>query len=128
MSARQSTKRERILTAAIRLWRETHNVKKVSLEDIAREAGVSPTTVYNNFGTRDGLVQEVIKHLTREMLDKFLTHPRISEHVELKFALETLRELRLSDAEHDEILSAIKTSIATKNIDIVNDIISGRRM
>ena len=70
MSARQSTKRERILTAAIRLWRETHNVKKVSLEDIAREAGVSPTTVYNNFGTRDGLVQEVIKHLTREMLDK----------------------------------------------------------
>lgn len=45
-------------------------MNKVSLEDIARQAGVSPTTVYNNFGTRDGLVGEVVKHLTRELLDK----------------------------------------------------------
>lgn len=58
------------MTAAVRLWRETHNVKKISLEDIAREAGVSPTTIYNNFGTRDGLVKEVVKHLTGEMLNK----------------------------------------------------------
>jgi AcrR family transcriptional regulator len=70
MSAGRNIKRERVLATAIRLWRETHNVNKVSLEDIAREAGVSPTTVYNNFGTRDGLVQEVIKHLTRETLDR----------------------------------------------------------
>jgi AcrR family transcriptional regulator len=70
--SRPKMKRERIIAAAIRLWRETHNVNKVSLEDIAREAGVSPTTVYNNFGTRDGLVQEVIKHLTRETLDRQL--------------------------------------------------------
>jgi AcrR family transcriptional regulator len=68
--SRPKMKRERIIAAAIRLWRETHNVNKVSLEDIAQEAGVSPTTVYNNFGTRDGLVQEVTKHLTREILDK----------------------------------------------------------
>ena len=63
-------KRERIITAAVRLWRETHNVNKVSLEDIAGEAGVSPTTIYNNFGTRDGLLKEVVKHLTGEMLNK----------------------------------------------------------
>jgi AcrR family transcriptional regulator len=70
MSAKRNTKRERILAAATHLWQQTHNVNKVSLADIAREAGVSPTTVYNNFGTRDGLVQEVTKHLTREILDK----------------------------------------------------------
>ena len=45
-------------------------MKKVSLLDIAREAGVSQTTVYNNFGTREGLVEEVIKYLMRETLDK----------------------------------------------------------
>ncbi|MBI2869472.1 MAG: TetR/AcrR family transcriptional regulator [Chloroflexi bacterium] len=65
-----TAKRGRILASAIRLWRQTHNINKVSLEDIAREAGVSPTTVYNNFGTRDGLVRETVKHLTEAMIDQ----------------------------------------------------------
>ena len=67
---KRSTRKERIISAAIKLWRETHNVQKVSLLDIAREAGVSQTTVYNNFKTRDGLVEEVIKYMLRETLDK----------------------------------------------------------
>jgi len=70
MSVKRNTRKDRIIAAAIKLWRETHNVKKVSLLDIAREAGVSQTTVYNNFGTREGLVEEVIKYLMRETLDK----------------------------------------------------------
>jgi AcrR family transcriptional regulator len=52
------------------LWRETHNINKVSVEEIAREAGVSPTTVYNNFGTREGLVQAVVRHLTDEIMQR----------------------------------------------------------
>jgi len=67
---KRSTRKERIISAAIKLWRETHNVQKVSLLDIAREAGVSQTTVYNNFGTREGLVEEVIKFLMRETMDR----------------------------------------------------------
>src|SRR4030042_1667850 len=66
----RNTGKERIIPAAIKLWRETHNVQKVSLLDIAREAGVSQTTVYNNFKTRDGLVEGVIKYMLRETLDK----------------------------------------------------------
>ena len=66
----RNTRKERIISAAIKLWRETHNVQKVSLLDIAREAGVSQTTVYNNFGTREGLVEEVIKFLMRETMDR----------------------------------------------------------
>ncbi|MBI4303418.1 MAG: TetR/AcrR family transcriptional regulator [Chloroflexi bacterium] len=62
--------KEHIIAAAVRLWQQAHNVNKVSLADIAREAGVSPTTVYNNFGTREGLVEEVIKHLLAEILGK----------------------------------------------------------
>src|SRR3989339_1861805 len=63
-------KGKRIIAAAIRLWQQAHNWNKVSLTDIANEAGVSPTTVYNNFGTREGLVEEVIKHLLGEILEK----------------------------------------------------------
>jgi AcrR family transcriptional regulator len=70
MMSRPKIKKGRIINAAIKLWRETHNVQKVSLADIAQEAGASQTTVYNNFGTREGLVEEVIKYLMRDTMDK----------------------------------------------------------
>lgn len=66
----KTDKKQSIIAAAIKLWQQAHNWNKVSLEDIAREASVSPTTVYNNFGTRERLVEEVIKHLVAEILDK----------------------------------------------------------
>ena len=55
---------------AVHLWRETHNVNKVGLEDVAAEAGVSPATTCSNFGMRDWLLEEMVKHLTNEMLNK----------------------------------------------------------
>jgi len=61
-------KREKILAAALSLFQRTHDVKRVSLEAIAREAGVSPTTIYNQFGTRETLVAEVAKALLGEIL------------------------------------------------------------
>lgn len=70
MISKQKTKKERIINTAIKLWRETHNVQKVSLLDIAREAGVSQTTIYNNFRTREGLVEEVIKYMMQDALNK----------------------------------------------------------
>lgn len=69
-SEQKPDKRLGVLKAAIALFSRTHDVKKVSLEAIAREAGVSPATVYNYFGTRENLVAEVARELFREMLDK----------------------------------------------------------
>lgn len=63
-------KRESILDSAITLWQKAHNVNKVSIADIAEKTGVSPTTIYNLFGTREGLVEAVIKHLTEDILAK----------------------------------------------------------
>ena len=63
-------KKRRILRAAITLFDHTHNVQRVSLEAIAKEAGVSPATIYNYFGTRENLVVEVARELVREMLEK----------------------------------------------------------
>lgn len=56
-------RRQRILDTTITLFRLTHDVRKVSVEDIATLARVSPTTIYNQFGTREALVIEAAKSL-----------------------------------------------------------------
>ncbi|MFC2023001.1 TetR/AcrR family transcriptional regulator [Chloroflexota bacterium] len=63
-------KRRRILSAARSLFGRTHDFRRVSLEAIAREARVSPTTIYNSFGNRETLVYEVIKELVSATLER----------------------------------------------------------
>lgn len=70
MASTNTKKRQNILHTTIALFRQTHDIKKVSIEAIAVEAHVSPTTIYNNFGTRDELLCEVTKSLIRENLDR----------------------------------------------------------
>jgi TetR/AcrR family transcriptional regulator, cholesterol catabolism regulator len=62
-------KRQKIIDAAISLFNHTHDFRRVSLEAIASEANVSPTTIYNNFCNRETLVGEVIKSLVRDNLE-----------------------------------------------------------
>jgi AcrR family transcriptional regulator len=70
-TTKESTeKRKKILKAASDLFLRTHDVKRVSLEAIAREARVSPTTIYNNFGNRETLVYEVIKKLVSGNIER----------------------------------------------------------
>ena len=63
-------KRRKIIDSAITLFSHTHDFRRVSLEAIAREARVSPTTIYNNFSNRETLVYEVIKNLVRANLER----------------------------------------------------------
>jgi AcrR family transcriptional regulator len=56
-------KRDVIIETTVELFRRTHDVRKVSIEDIALAARVSPTTIYNQFGSRDALVVETAKSL-----------------------------------------------------------------
>jgi AcrR family transcriptional regulator len=81
-NTQKSDKRQKILIAARTLFNRTHNIKRVSLEAIAEEAGVSPTTIYNNFGDRETLVYEVIKDLVKTNLER----NRAFIHSELPFA------------------------------------------
>ena len=64
------TRKQRVLSAAVTLFLHTHDVKKVSLETIAREAKVSPATIYNNFGTREKLLYEVSRVLVKENIEQ----------------------------------------------------------
>jgi AcrR family transcriptional regulator len=64
----RTDKKEQILKAAVALFGRAHDARKVSVEDIAAEARVSPTTIYNYFGTRDALVVDTAKVLMREII------------------------------------------------------------
>ncbi len=66
----KNEKRRKILEAAKSLFSRTHDFRRVSLEDIAAEAEVSPTTIYNQFGSRENLVYEVIQDLARANLER----------------------------------------------------------
>lgn len=66
----KTDKRKQIIDTSINLFSHTHNVKRVSLETIAEAAHVSPTTIYNYFGTRENLVYEVVKTMINDVIER----------------------------------------------------------
>jgi AcrR family transcriptional regulator len=58
-----------IIEAAMELFK-IHGFKKASISDVARAADVSPVTIYNHFGSKDGLVRETVKALLMRILEK----------------------------------------------------------
>lgn len=70
-------KRQAIIDAALRLF-VRHGFAAATLEDVAREAGVSRQTVYSHFGDKDSLFQAVVEaHLAMalEALDEVRADP-----------------------------------------------------
>jgi len=67
---RKEQKKERIRRAALELF-GIHGFKKVSVNDIAHRAGVSPVTIYNRFGSKDGLVRDAVKTQFDDMMIKY---------------------------------------------------------
>lgn len=65
-SAAAAAKRERIVTAAAQLLREKANIAAFSLEAVAKAAGVTRLTVYNQFGSRRGLLEAVFDERARQ--------------------------------------------------------------
>jgi len=58
-----------IIEVAMELFK-LHGFKKVAISEIARAASVSQVTIYNHFGSKDGLVREVVKALLTRVLDR----------------------------------------------------------
>jgi len=67
---RKVQKKESIRQAAMELFK-VFGFKKVSINDIAGKADVSPVTIYNHFGSKEGLVREVIKTQFLSMVEKY---------------------------------------------------------
>lgn len=56
---RTEKKKEQIRNVAMELFKK-FGFEKVSLAEIAKKANVSPVTIYNNFGTKDQLIKDVV--------------------------------------------------------------------
>lgn len=67
---RKEQKRESIIQAALDLFMQ-YGFKKVSVNDIAIKANVSPVTIYNHFENKDNLVYEVIRYQLGSMMENY---------------------------------------------------------
>lgn len=88
----------RILDATMELLGSI-GVGKLSLEDVANQAGVSRQTVYRHFGNRDQLLAATILREEQVFIDRILAASQ--RHAELRPALEAaIREVLLAAREH----------------------------
>lgn len=87
--------RQRILDAAIRCVQQW-GIDKTSLNDIAREAGVTRPTVYNHFANRDAVVQAALLQSGHAFAERVKQHiagyPRVEDKLleALVYAFEEL--------------------------------------
>ena len=64
--AAAAEKRDRVVEAATRLLRVNVSVASFSLDSVAKAAGVTRLTVYNQFGSRRGLLEAVFDEIARQ--------------------------------------------------------------
>jgi AcrR family transcriptional regulator len=64
---RKEQKKERIRRSAMELFK-MHGFGKVSIGDIARKANVSHVTIYNHFGSKEGVVRDVMKTVISDLV------------------------------------------------------------
>lgn len=86
--------KERILQSAEELiWR--FGVKSVTMDDIARELGISKKTIYQHFPDKDSIVEEVISHkLTCERAEMEIVEVQSSNAIdEIMIALKNIKVL-----------------------------------
>src|SRR5881392_1010587 len=65
-TAAAAAKRDRVIRAAARLLREGASIASFSLDAVAKAAGVTRLTVYNQFGSRRALLEAVFDEIARQ--------------------------------------------------------------
>src|SRR5665213_1862409 len=65
-TAAAEEKRSRVLSAATALLREEASIAGVSMDAVAKAAGVTRLTVYNQFQSRRGLLEAVFERIASE--------------------------------------------------------------
>jgi len=69
---RKEQKKESIRRAAMELFK-VYGFEKVSIADIAQKARVSHVTIYNHFGNKEELVNDIVKNVISELVAKSRT-------------------------------------------------------
>lgn len=74
-------KQEHLLHSALAMFKKKP-FDKVTVDDIAHEAGVSKGVVYLYFKSKDDLYMSLLEHVFTELFEEFATHPEIDDPVE----------------------------------------------
>lgn len=90
--ARTNASKQKLFDAAIRLL-GAHGPDGVTVEQIAEEAGVAKGTVYYNFGSKDGLVEALLRYGIELLEERLRT---ASEQQEVANALDALVDSALA--------------------------------
>ncbi len=91
--------RERVLLAAMNLFKALP-ISKITMEDVAREAGVVRSTVYKHFKNKEELLAALLAHEIRSN-----HHPAIREMHERATSIENLTDMFM--AEHELALDYV---------------------
>ncbi|MFB6641065.1 TetR/AcrR family transcriptional regulator [Streptomyces chartreusis] len=96
---------EKLRTAAVELFRERG--LQAPLKEIARRAGVSHGTLYNLYGTREALIDEVVTDLAADRLDEVSRRALAMDDAWDGFAyyIETLCELQITDPAISDVVT-----------------------
>lgn len=85
--------RARVLDAAYEQFARL-GIRKSTMDDVARRAGVSRITVYRRFATKDVLVEHVVRREFRRYFDQFLVDIQRAETVADRVVLGFVSSLR----------------------------------
>ena len=110
-TAAASAKRERVVAAATQCLREDGGLAGFSLDSVARAAGVTRLTVYNQFGSRRGLLEAVFDDIAaRGRLD---TIPQALSMADPLQGLDAIIERFCAFWSSDEAIGRLHDAMAT---------------
>ncbi len=101
---RKEKKKDSIRRAALELF-QSHGFRKVSVAEIARQADVSQVTIYNYFGSREGLIQDVIKWFVGDLMQKYLDLMSSDRPFQEKLEAMVFDKTRMIDQFQGELLT-----------------------
>jgi AcrR family transcriptional regulator len=114
---RREQSKEEIRRAAWALF-SRFGVERVSVTDIARKAGVSHGTIYNNFGSKGALVREFVASVIDQLVDRVreVLAPEIPFREKMAAFLALISEM----VAHEDA-STVDATVFTGSIDLLQD-------
>lgn len=103
--------RERIIAAGARLLRKDASIASFSLDVVAKAAGVTRLTVYNQFGSRRGLLEAVFDDIARQ--GGLFELAEVMTMADPRAALDRVVEIFCSFWGHDAAIGGLNQAIAT---------------
>jgi AcrR family transcriptional regulator len=103
--------RERIIAAGARLLRKDASIANFSLDVVAKAAGVTRLTVYNQFGSRRGLLEAVFDDIARQ--GGLFELAEVMAMADPCAALDRVVEIFCTFWGHDPAIGGLNQAIAT---------------